>query len=480
MSARRLARQISLLLAVVLTATLLPNAPDAVASTDQRTPVMNSRPALSETEALTWFRSVRTSWEYRATVPPEELIRHFREEGAREGVDWNIALAQAILETAWFNFPESGQVRSTDNNFGGMGAFDGQDGQNVFRFPDARTGVRAKMQHLRIYGDRSVNTDGANLGSAIALDIDERYPARWRWVRNATSPTGVPYHASATHWQDMGNGLWATDPFYSCKVLSIYRRMLAFHGYDTTGLPIDSFCLRTWHQRLENAGGPADQLGVLGREGDDVLACDFNGDGRDTPATFNGGLWTISNSANGSSAVTFVYGRAGDVPLCGDWNGTGRATVGVVRDGVWHLRNSLNGGSADLSFTFGRVSRGDVAVVGNWNGRDGDGVGIIRDGQWHLRQRPSGGPGEIVFTYGRILDGDRPLVGDWTGNGRDGVGIARASTREWHLRSELSGGPAELTFIYGRLGHGDVAVVGDWNRNGISTPAIVRDSTPPS
>ena len=471
----RALRRLSALLVLLMVASVLPTSPVALARTQLRTPVMNSTPTLTEAQVLAWFRSVPTSWEYRATVPPEELIRYFRLEGSREGVDWNIAVAQAILETAWFNFPESGQVRPDDNNFGGMGAFDGQDGQNVFRFPDARTGVRAKMQHLRIYGDPSVNTTGTNLGSPIAVDIDERYPARWRWVRNATSPSGVPYHASATHWQDMGNGLWATDPFYSCKVLNLYRRMLAFHGYATTGLPTNPTCLRTWHQRLENAGGPADQLGFLGREGDQVLACDFNGDGRDTAATFADGRWTISNAANGSSAFTFRYGRAGDLPLCGDWNGTGRATVGIVRDGVWHLRNSLTGGSADLSFTFGRVSRGDVPVVGNWNGRDGDGVGIIRNGRWHLRQRPSGGPGEIVFTYGRILDGDRPLIGDWTGNGRDGIGIARASTREWHLRSELSGGPAELVFIYGRLGSGDVAVVGDWNGNGISTPAIVRD-----
>lgn len=468
-------RLVSVFLAVLAVVALLPPTPAAHAGSELRSPVMNSRPTLSESEVLAWFRSVRTSWEYRASVPAEELLRAFREEGTREGVDWNVAFAQAILETAWFNFPSTGQVRPEDNNFGGMGAYDGQSGQNVFRFPDARTGVRAKMQHLRIYGDPTVNTTGTNLGSPLAVDVEAKYPDRWRLVRNANDPYGQPYHASAQAWQDLGNGRWATDPFYACKVLNLYRQMLAFNGRSTVGLPTNPTCLRTWYQRLSNTAGDADQLGFLGREDDQVLACDFNGDGRDTPATFDAGRWTVSNSPTGASPSTVSFGRRGDLALCGDWDGDGKASLGVVRDGTWHLSNGLAGGDADLSFVYGRVTRGDIPIVGDWNASGTDGIGIIRNGEWHLRNRLSGGPGELVFVYGRILAGDRPLVGDWDGDGRDGIGIARASTREWHLRNRLSAGYAERTFVYGRLGLGDVAVVGDWNGDGHSTPAIVRE-----
>lgn len=432
---------------------------------------MMGRAALTEAQVLAWFQS-RSRPAYRAQVDEATLVRLFREEGEAQGVNWNIAFAQAILETAWFNYPDTGQVRPTDNNFGGMGAFDGADGRFVFRFPDAATGVRAKFQHLRIYGDPNVASDGSNLGAPIAVDLEGRYPARWVLIRNGRDPAGQPYHASATAWEDMGNGRWATDPFYNCKVLFLYRQMRAYHGLPVAGLPTNPTCLYTWHLRTVNAGGNADAFAFLGRDGHQFLACDFNGDGRDTPASFNDGFWTVSNLPNGGSPITFRFGQAGDLPLCGDWNGDGRATVGVVRDGTWHLRNALSGGDADRSFIFGRVTRGDVPVVGNWNGRPGDGIGIIRDGTWHLRNTLSGGPAEIRFIYGRILAGDRPIIGDWNADGRDGIGIVR--NQEWHLRNTLSGGPAEIRFIYGRVRSEDVPVAGDWNRDGRSTPGIVR------
>ncbi len=469
-------RLVALFAVLALATSLVAVTPAQPAAADNvRTPVMGPA-TLSVAEVEAWMASLQDRpnfvYPYRATVDRPILLRHFRDEGEREGVNWNIAVAQAILETAWFNYPDNGQVRPDDNNFGGMGAFDGTDGKYVYRFPDALTGVRAKLQHLRIYGDVDVAADGSNLGSPIAADVDERYPERWKLIRNGSGPTGLPYHASATAWQDMGNGLWATDPFYNCKVLNIYRRMLAYHGRDVTGLPTNPTCLRTWHLRYENRGGNADGFAFMGRDGDEVLACDFNGDGRDTPATFRDGRWTISNLVTGASAFGFEYGRAGDVPLCGDWNGDGRAGVAVVRDGTWHLRNSLSAGTADRSFTYGRVTQGDIPIVGNWNGRSGDGIGIIRGGEWHLRNTLSGGPAQHTFVYGRILAGDRPVTGDWNGNGVDGVGIVR--TQEWHLRNTLSGGPAQLQFVYGSLGSEDVPVAGDWTRDGRSTPGIVR------
>lgn len=462
---------IPVLVAVIMVAVV----PAGSAHADSSTPVRDSA-TLSESEMLNWFNS-RWRPEFRAgdgAVTEAELIRIYREEGNREGIAWDLAFLQAILETQWFYFPDSGQVRPHQNNFAGMGAYDNSGGSHVFEFPNVRTGVRAQMQHLRLYSDPNTNLQGSNLGSKLASDNDDRYPDRWRLVRGIKNSDGTyRYAGRVRQWEDFGNGMWATDPYYSCKILNLYRQALQYNGHSARGLPTNALCLRTWHLRFENSGGSADTHGFLGREGDHVLACDWNGDGRDTPATFNGGNWRISNQQNGGgSLITFRYGRAGDLPLCGDWSGDGRDTVGIVRDREWHLRNRLSGGEADITFIYGRVTHGDLPIVGDWNGDKVDTPGIIRDGDWHLRNTLSGGPGQIVFRYGRITQGDLPLVGDWNGDGRDSPGIVRGG--DWHLRNNRNGGVADIVFRYGRVESGDVPLVGDWTGDGRSTPAIVR------
>ena len=65
-----------------------------------------------------------------------------------------------MLETGSFSYPAGGQVRGTDNNFAGMGACDSCNGGN--RFPDARTGVRAQLQQLRVYADATLTNAALN------------------------------------------------------------------------------------------------------------------------------------------------------------------------------------------------------------------------------------------------------------------------------------------------------------------------------
>ena len=226
--------------------------PDAHAS--QGTPVMEGR-VLSESELVAWFHDSKptevcndSSWEdgvwtchewvpyeFRAgdgAVTVRQLVRYYLEEGANERVTGDIAFMQAILETAWFFYPDSGQVRTYDNNFGGMGAFDSGKHQ-PFRFPDVRTGVRAQMQHLRLYADPTTALDGSNLGSPLAQDVDDRYPDRWRTVRNITEDGEYVYAGQAPDWEDFGDGMWATDPVYSGKILNNYHDALAYNGYAT-------------------------------------------------------------------------------------------------------------------------------------------------------------------------------------------------------------------------------------------------------
>jgi len=66
-------------------------------------------------------------------------------------VTGDVAFVQGIVETAWYRF--SGSVPAWTNNFAGSGATD--TNPNPATFPDARTGVRAQIQHLRAYADPS-------------------------------------------------------------------------------------------------------------------------------------------------------------------------------------------------------------------------------------------------------------------------------------------------------------------------------------
>src|SRR5207245_103512 len=82
------------------------------------------------------------------TVPIEMLAQIYLDEGAATGVRGDVAFAQSILETGGFANPGSAP---TDNNFAGIGWCDSC--AHGFDFPDAKTGVRAQMQLLRVYVD---------------------------------------------------------------------------------------------------------------------------------------------------------------------------------------------------------------------------------------------------------------------------------------------------------------------------------------
>jgi hypothetical protein len=431
----------TLLTAILLaaSATVAPS-PAAASST---TPVM-ARSILTEDQLVSWWEAkvprticnvsttVNGTWTCLETVPyvfragdgsvtPRQLIRIYLEEGARQGVSGDVAFMQAIRETAYFFYPDSGQVRPSDNNFAGMGAFDASSGEWVFRFSSVRDGVRAQLQHLRIYADLTVNTDGTNLGVPLVVNDGAtstwNYPKRWRDVRNLVGSFG-PYHGSARIWEDFGNGRWATDPHYGAGIVRLHREALVASGY-----PADAAERRTWLSRTTASAGTPDVRGYFGSTtAEIVLACDWNGDGRDTPGTFVDGIWTITNDVHGNAGeAPFRFGTRGDVPLCGDWNGDGRDTVGVHRGREWILRTQPGPGPADLRFHYGRAT--DTPLVGDWNGDGRDTIGVRRGWEWILRTQPGAGPADLRFHYGRATD--TPVTGNWNATGSDGIGVVR-------------------------------------------------------
>lgn len=146
--------------------------------------------------------------EPRITVPIEELARYYIEESEKLGIRGDVAFAQSILETGYFGFHGS-MVEPEDNNFAGIGACDSC--RRGFRFPDARTGVRAQMQLLRVYVDPTVTED--SLPDPLLMP---------RTLR-------LGFRGDVQSWWDL-TGTWATAHDYGIRVYDLYLRMVAASG----------------------------------------------------------------------------------------------------------------------------------------------------------------------------------------------------------------------------------------------------------
>ena len=166
---------------------------------------------LSGAQLVAWFngRQPRFAGVYRATVAVETLADHYVREGAAEGVTGDVAFVQGIVETGWFRF--EGSVHPSTNNFAGIGASGAQASPSAF--PDARTGVRAQIQHLRAYAD-----PGAYACTVPPLHnpcVDPRF--------DLVVPKG-----KAPTWNQLGSGNWAASPTYATSILGLYDEALRF------------------------------------------------------------------------------------------------------------------------------------------------------------------------------------------------------------------------------------------------------------
>jgi hypothetical protein len=164
-------------------------------------------------QIVNWFntRTPRPSGSYAATVPVEVLAQIFIEEGDVEYVTGDVAFVQSIVETGWFRF--SGVVPASFNNFAGIGATD--TNPRPAQFPDARTGVRAQIQHLRAYADPTAVS--CTVPPLRMPCVDPRF--------DLVTPKG-----RAPTWNQMGNGNWATSTTYATTILTLYTELLAFSG----------------------------------------------------------------------------------------------------------------------------------------------------------------------------------------------------------------------------------------------------------
>ena len=147
--------------------------------------------------------------------PASKGAQMFVEEGTAENVRADFAFAQSYVETGGF------RAGGSDNNFSWLGACDGCSGET--RFPTARDGVRAQIQHLRNYADHQ----------SVASDLQNPPSPYWYGSDPATAARNFDtFYAKgwAPTWQMMGHGNWATDPNYASKVIGVYNRMIASRG----------------------------------------------------------------------------------------------------------------------------------------------------------------------------------------------------------------------------------------------------------
>lgn len=168
---------------------------------------------LNAPQIVAWVngRQPSPAGSWNATVALETLARYYVEEGAAEGVTGDVAFIQSVVETAWFRF--SGLVPASYNNFAGIGATDTNPAPAIF--PDARTGVRAQIQHLRAYADPSATS--CTVPPLHNPCVDPRF--------DLVVPKG-----KAPTWNQMGNGNWATASTYAKSILTLYTEALTFNN----------------------------------------------------------------------------------------------------------------------------------------------------------------------------------------------------------------------------------------------------------
>lgn len=133
------------------------------------------------------------------------LPQIYLQEAAAEGVNHDLAFCQMCLETNYLNF--GGTVKPEQFNFADMGAISATD--SGLTFPDARTGIRAQIQHLKAYA----STEPINQPLV-------KENVRFKFVKRGVAPTVNELV-----------GRWNADTQYGQKIINTIRLL-----YETAGL----------------------------------------------------------------------------------------------------------------------------------------------------------------------------------------------------------------------------------------------------
>ncbi|AYE36394.1 glucosaminidase [Borrelia turcica IST7] len=130
------------------------------------------------------------------------IAQTYIDEALIEGINYDIAYAQMLLETGILKF--NGVVSKEQYNFSGIGATDNFTKGNSFS--NIKEGIRAHIQHLKAY--------------ASSQDINSNMvDPRFYLVKRGSAPTIYDL-----------TGKWAQDKFYDKKLKKILLRLLEFNN----------------------------------------------------------------------------------------------------------------------------------------------------------------------------------------------------------------------------------------------------------
>ncbi|MBW4472707.1 MAG: glucosaminidase domain-containing protein [Stenomitos rutilans HA7619-LM2] len=131
-----------------------------------------------------------------------DIAQLYQAEAAIEGVNPDVAFAQALLETNCF--ASSSLLPPAQNNFGGLGVTSGS--REAASFPSAQIGVRAHIQHLKAY---------ANQAPLVQAVVDPRFSSVAR---------GVASSVEQLSWR------WSAEANYGAKILALLKRLYGSAG----------------------------------------------------------------------------------------------------------------------------------------------------------------------------------------------------------------------------------------------------------
>lgn len=124
----------------------------------------------------------------------EKFVQIIIEEAETEGVRADMLACQIFKETGFLQF--GGDVQPTQCNFGGLGATGG--GEPGCVFPNVRIGIRAQVQHLKLYACANPEFVNENVDPRFYMGIAGTAPYI-EWLGIGENPYGKGWAVSADY-----------------------------------------------------------------------------------------------------------------------------------------------------------------------------------------------------------------------------------------------------------------------------------------
>ncbi len=200
---------------------------------------------------------------------------------------------------------------------------------------------------------------------------------------------------------------------------------------------------------------------------DQLVASDYDGDGKTDLGVFRGGVWyRLKSSTATVDAVNF--GVPSDVPVPADFDGDGRSDIAVFRpiDGTWYRLNSGNGQFVVRQWG----ALGDIPIAGDYDDDGKADYSVFRpsNGKWYRIN--SLDESAVISAFG--TGGDVPLAGDFDGDRKFDLAVWRPSTGYWYVLRSSDNSVSNRSFGLST----DLPVPADYDGDGIADFAVYRPS----